>query len=342
MKDIISFEDFLPQGEEIASLRERIAEGRLVHALMITGEPGSGKRTLAMLIASALMCKAQSGIPCGMCSGCRLTGSGEHPDVTVIEKGIPLSSETPKGRSTIPVDDIREMIRICSQYPFEGGNRAVVIRDAENMTPQAQNCLLKILEEPPQDTYFILTTAHPDQILTTVRSRCRPVKLIPWDTSFIEQVLKRSGIDQEKASKAASVSSGSIGNAIRLASDEGYWQFREEVTDAFFRNRKRSGILAISSGWKDRKGDADTLFAILEDEIRCLMRFRIDPDGKPDISMFPAEWQRFAAEAAPERFTALIDAIREARKQNTFNVNFQAIIEQLLLIFTGESDLWAN
>ena len=68
----------------------------------------------------------------------------------------------------------------------------------------------------------------------------------------------------------------------------------------------------------------------------------LDPDGKPDISMFPAEWQRFAAEAAPERFTALIDAIREARKQNTFNVNFQAIIEQLLLIFTGESDLWAN
>ena len=134
MKDMICFEDFLPQGEEVTSLQSRIAEGKLVHALMITGEPGTGKRTLAALTASALMCRAQTGIPCGECAGCRMAASGEHPDITVIEKGVPLSPETAKGRSTIPVDDIREMIRICSQYPFEGGNRAVIVRDAENMT----------------------------------------------------------------------------------------------------------------------------------------------------------------------------------------------------------------
>lgn len=342
MKEMICFDDFLPQGEEIASLRGRIEEGRLVHALLITGEPGTGKRTLAALIAGALMCKAQAGIPCGQCSGCRMTAAGEHPDITVIEKGIPLSPDTAKGRSTIPVDDIREMIRLCSQYPFEGGNRAVVIRDAENMTPQAQNCLLKILEEPPQNTYFILTTAHPDQILTTVRSRCRPVKLTPWEAAYIEKVLAGEGIDTEKAKKAASVSAGSIGNALRLAADDGYWQLREEVMNAFFQNRKRSEILPFSSGWKDRKADADAVFGILEDDIRRLLRFRISPDSKPDISDFPAEWRRFAAEAGPDRFTALTDKIREARKQQAFNVNFQAIIEQLLLTFTGESDLWVN
>lgn len=339
---MICFEDFLPQGEEIVSLRARIEEGRLVHALLISGEPGTGKRTLAMLIASALMCKAQAGIPCGQCVGCRMAVSGEHPDITVIEKGIPLSPDTAKGRSTIPVDDIREMIRLCSQYPFEGGNRAVVIREAENMTTQAQNCLLKILEEPPQNTYFILTTAHPDQILTTVRSRCRPVKLIPWDTAYIENVLVQSGTDPEKAAKAAAVSAGSIGNALRLVSDDGYWQLREEVMNAFFRNRNRSGILTVSTGWKDRKADADAVFSILEDDIRRLLQFRICRDSKPDIREFPAEWQRFAAEAGPERFAALADRIREARKQQAFNVNFQAIIEQLLLTFTGESDLWAN
>ena len=342
MKDMICFEDFLPQGEEVTSLQSRIAEGKLVHALMITGEPGTGKRTLAALTASALMCRAQTGIPCGECAGCRMAASGEHPDITVIEKGVPLSPETAKGRSTIPVDDIREMIRICSQYPFEGGNRAVIIRDAENMTPQAQNCLLKILEEPPQNTYFILTTSHPDQMLTTVRSRCRQVKLSPWDESFIETVLIRSGTEKEKAKKAASVSAGSIGNAIRLVSDDGYWQLREEVMNAFFRNRKRSEILAVSTSWKDRKTDADTVFSILEDDMRRLMRYRIVPDSKPDIGEFPAEWQRFAAEAAPERFANLNDRIREARKQNAFNVNFQALIERLLLTFTGESDLWLN
>lgn len=339
---MISFDDFLPQGEEILSLRGQIEVGRLVHAVLITGEPGTGKRTLAMLTASALMCQAQAGIPCGKCAGCRMAAAGEHPDITVIEKGIPLSPDTAKGRSTIPVDDIREMIRLCSQYPFEGGNRAVVVRDAENMTPQAQNCLLKILEEPPQNTYFILTTAHPDQMLTTVRSRCRPIKLVPWDTAYIEKVLIQSGTDQAKAAKAASVSAGSIGNALRLVADDGYWQLREDVMNAFFRNRKRSDILTVSSGWKERKGDGDAVFDILEDDIRRLLRFRICADCKPDISEFPDEWQRFAAEAGPERFTALTDRIREARKQLAFNVNFQAVIEQLLLTFTGESDLWVN
>ena len=124
---MINFDDFVYQGEEIKALHEQIRAGRFVHALLISGEPGTGKRTLATLIATSLMCKAEKNQPCGICNGCTLAVSGEHPDIIVIEKGIPLSTDTAKGRSTIPVDDIREMIRLCSQYSFEGGNRAVII-----------------------------------------------------------------------------------------------------------------------------------------------------------------------------------------------------------------------
>ena len=339
---MITFQDFSYQGEEINKLRKQIEARRMVHAVLITGEAGTGKRTLAGLLASALVCRANSGVPCGKCSACISAIAGEHPDITIIEKGKPLSKDTSKGRTTIPVDDIREMIRLCSQYSFEGGNRVVIIRDAENMTFQAQNSLLKILEEPPQSTFFILTSAHSDQLLPTVISRCRPVKLIQWESAYIQKVLTEAGIDTELARKASAASFGSIGKAYQLASDDEYWKMREEVMNHFFRNKKRSEILQISSLWKERKPEADLLFSILETDIRFLMLYRIfhDTQYKPDD--FPDEWQLYAEKAPLERFAYLFDKISEARKQTSFNVNFQAIIEQVLLVFTGECELWVK
>ena len=339
---MITIQDFLKQGNEIQGLYRLIREHRMIHAVLITGEPGTGKRTLAMLFAKSLLCKSDTVIPCNKCNDCLMAESGEHPDITIIEKGVPLSPNTSKGRSSIPVDDIREMISICSRYAFEGGNRVVVIPDAENMTPQAQNSLLKILEEPPQNTYFLLTTSHPEQLLTTVRSRCRPVKLIPWETSYIQKLLTDAGTDPDTAAKAAGMSSGSIGKAMKLASDNSYWEKCDEVMKAFFRNRKRSEVLSISSSWKDRKSEADTLLDILENDMHTLLQYRLARDTRLTLKEFPAEWRRFAESAPIERFVFLTDRIRDARKQTVYNVNFQAVIEQLLLTFIGESCLWVQ
>ena len=210
------------------------------------------------------------------------------------------------------------------------------------MTVQAQNCLLKILEEPPQNNYFILTSSHPDQLLTTVRSRCRPVKLMPWKTAYIYQTLLAAGTEQKTAEKAAAASCGSIGKAYALAEDSDYWLMREEVINAFFRNRKRSEVLQISGKWKDRKAESGKIFDILEDAVHILISVRLKAENNNALSEFPDEWQRFAASAALERFAVLSDGIKEARKQSTYNVNFQAVVEQLLLLFTGECDLWVK
>ena len=338
-----TYQDFSLQGDEISALHEMILRGRMVHALLITGGPGTGKRTLSRILSATLLCRSgrDSNKPCGVCNGCQMAFSGEHPDLIMIEKGNPLSGNVKKGRATIPVDDIREMITLCSSYPLEGGNRVVQIPDAENMTAQAQNSLLKILEEPPVGTYFILTSSHPEQLLTTVRSRCRTVKLKPWPAGYIQRVLTESGTAPDTAAKASRASFGSIGSAFRLAGNNAYWKIREEAMNAFFRCGKRSEILLFSNAWKDRKNDADTLLDILEDDVQLLLLSRIDQSFSGFPEPFPDEWLRFASSAGLERFSFLKDRISDARKQLASNVNLQAVLEQLLLSFIGERDLWS-
>ena len=341
---MISFEDFAAQGNVIWSIRRQIREKRLVHAIMISGEPGTGKRTFAALLARSLLCTAASSedIPCGKCEGCMTALSGEHPDLISIRKGVPLSAETKKGRATVPVEDIREMIRICSQHSYLGGNRVVLVEDAEDMTPQAQNCLLKILEEPPQDTYFILTSCQPARVLITIRSRCRPLKMKPWAADMIRQILISSCTDPSKAAAVSAASDGSIGKAIRIASDEEYWKMRESVIGIFFCSGSRSEILKISSEWKDRKADAELLLSVLENVIHTMLDHRLNQNSLSFVQNLPAEWISFSEKASLDRFAFLSDRIHEARKQLAYNVNFQAVFEQLLLSFLGEYNQWVQ
>ena len=334
----VVFEDFRPQGEEISLLRKQLKENRLGHATLITGMEGTGKRTLARLIAEALLCTGEGERPCGECKGCRMAFAGEHPDLIVLRRGTPLSQEVRAGRTTIPVDDIREVIRILSAHSFEGGKRVVIVENAEHMTPQAQNSLLKTLEEPPEETFFLLTSAHPEALLSTIISRCRRLKLKPWEMAYIRNVLEDQGISADRAMESARDADGSIGRALALAGDEAYWKMRAGVMEAFFHTTRRSEILRISGEWKDRKDQAEALFTILENCVNSLMRFRVTGEG--NLAGFPEGWTRMAREGEKDAFPRLFDAITQARRQLQANVNFQALFEQLLIVFTGEGVKW--
>lgn len=338
MPDLSSF---MQQGEEISSLIRQLNSGKMVHASLITGEKGIGKRTLAKLIAAALLCRSDGDRPCGRCKDCLAAIQGDHPDLIIIQKGLPIASDIKKDRSTIPVDDIREMIRLCSTHTFDGRARVILLLDAEKMTPQAQNCLLKTLEEPPENTYLLLVTDHPDALLTTVVSRTRTIRLHAWPDAYVRSILDARGIDPARASASVSEARGSIGKAIALASDEEYWSLRNEITGSFFGTLNRGEILSISSAWKDRKDESDRLFEIIESLIRNLMEARFYPDRNERISVFSASWQNFSLNAGTERFTLILDAISDARRQIRFNVNFQAVIEHFLFILMGEGNLWS-
>ena len=332
-------DSFINHGEEFRVLFSQLSERTAVHAYLITGEKGTGKRTLARLMGETLLCSSAAGKPCGTCRNCMLIEKDEHPNVIVIEKGKPIAPGIKKDRNTIPVEDIREMIRLCGVCSTDGNMHVVTVFDADRMTPQAQNCLLKTLEEPPPDTCIILVTDHTESLLTTVISRCRILRIRAWDDQYILSVLNDRGVPAERAREAVAASNGSVGKALELSSDEIYWKLREEVLKCFFDVTSRSDVLKISNQWKDRKQETEEIFSILESYVKRMTESRFG-EKKTDLSFLPEQWQRFSEKASKEKFVLLMETITNAKRQLQFSTNFQAVLEKIIFVFMGEGNLW--
>ena len=153
----------------IARLRAAIARGRVHHAYLFTGAPGSGKRATALAFASALDCLTAPGEGCSECDACSRIAAGIHPDVVTLER---------EGAAQIvPIESVRnQVIARIGLPPHEADVRVFIVEEATAMAPPAANALLKTLEEPPARTLFVLCTTAPEQLLPTIRSRCQRVR----------------------------------------------------------------------------------------------------------------------------------------------------------------------
>ncbi|MBQ8537800.1 MAG: DNA polymerase III subunit delta' [Clostridia bacterium] len=323
-----AFQDFEGQGAVFHSLRKDLALGQGVHAYLFCGPRGVGKRTLAALTGQGFLCNGPTK-PCGQCPACKRVLDGNHPDVTVVQS-----------EKTIGVDTIRELLRQASEHTYEGGRRIIRIEGAEKMTPQAQNSLLKTLEEPNQETVFLLTCDDVTRLLPTIISRCRMLKLHPWPDAYISQVLANQGISPERANLAASVSSGSIGAALACAGDDSYWERREQLLKTVFSLKDTGGICQVSALYKEAKDVADEWLSTVEGMIREVMLVRLQQRSQQSLEGYPQPWQRAAREAPLETFDALLTAVFNARRLKANQVNWQAAMETLLLSITEELKPW--
>ena len=194
----------------VTGLARQIAAGEVAHAWLLLGPAGSGKRPTASAMAAAIQCPEQPLVGCGTCSTCLRVMRRRHPDVHHIVPEGPL----------IPVDVIREnVIPEASRSPFEASTKVFVIEEAERMNPAAQNALLKTLEEPTADTVFILICDREEELLETISSRCRVVRLEPVPEHRIVELLTRQGVSEEAALVAARVSDGDLERALAVATD---------------------------------------------------------------------------------------------------------------------------
>ena len=266
-----------------------------------------------------------------------------HPDVLIVQPGVPINPEVDKNLKSIPVDEIRKVNELVNQHTFAGGRRIVMIHNAEKMTPQAQNALLKTLEEPVEGTVFLLMTDNPAALLPTIISRVRTLKLHPWSDETVRKVLRQRGLaDDMRVNQAAQVSGGSIGRAIAVASDEEYWQRRQDVMSDFLGIKSRSDILRVSTAWKDKKDEAGDLLSDLDDMLHLLLLVRLGQADPDMISQYPGAWQQMARKAELSSFVSLMDAVRDARRLRLSQVTWQAVIERLLLRLMEESSKWST
>ena len=198
-----------------------VRAGSLSHAWLFTGPAGSGRSVAARALAAALQCTHETEIGCGDCPACRTVRAGSHPDVHVV---------VPDGLS-ISVTEMRAVVGVASRLPSQGRWQAVVIEDADRLTEQASNALLKVVEEPPARTVFLLCapSTHPDDVSVTIRSRCRLVSLRTPPAEAVAAVLRAEGIDPAIAQWAAQAAQGHVGRARRLSRDDEARQRRSAV-----------------------------------------------------------------------------------------------------------------
>lgn len=200
-----------------ADAREIPAGPAMTHAWLVTGPPGSGRSTAALAFAKALMC-VNGG--CDTCENCRDVGNGAHPDVEIIR---------PEGLS-YRTADARALVTRASIAPSRGRWHVIVIEDADRMTESANNVLLKAIEEPPPRAVWLLCSPSVEDVLPTIRSRCRHVLLAtPSAADLTQFLINTSGIDEVTARFAALAAQGHVGRARALARDEQARARRREV-----------------------------------------------------------------------------------------------------------------
>lgn len=198
----------------VGLLRQAVERGSVPQSVIFAGPEGVGKRTVAVALAQAINCPRRSaGDACGTCGTCTRIARGQFSDVVYIDTG---------GEASIKIQTLRQRVLEAVGYrPFEGVRRVFIIDPADEMTEQAQDALLKTLEEPPSSTMLILVTAYPDTLLATIRSRCRRVRFGALSEQDVARVLvERLQMKEASAQSRASASGGSVSRALAVEEDE--------------------------------------------------------------------------------------------------------------------------
>ena len=244
----MSLKDVFCQDRGISLLQRAFAAGRVAHAYIFAGAEGVGKFKTACEWGRLLLCKnpvveegcAEAVDSCGQCESCRAATGDAHPDFNIVYKELLEFTQEGKGKKTpvdLPIAVIREfLVEKVSTRPTLSERKVFIVREAEKLNRSSQNCLLKVLEEPPGYCCIILLCTRLERLLPTTRSRCQIIRFGPIDEAIIFEKLQETGIGREAGLFFARLSQGSLGLACRWAELElagaGLYQIKKELVDS--------------------------------------------------------------------------------------------------------------
>ena len=229
------------------------------------------------------------------------------------------------------------MIEEAGVKSFEGGVKALICPQAEKMTPQAQNCLLKTLEEPPQGTVFFLITDQPGALLPTIVSRCRTVRFHPLGFEETKARLIALGETEQNAAVKARISEGCVGQALEI--DDARLHLRADVTRDVFSVRHAADIMPILGQYKDDKDRQRQTLDVLETALRDMM---LSSAGSRPLEegLYAPQAHAYAASVPLSGMIALHETVMKAKKMCAGNVSFASALEMILLKVSEEYARW--
>ena len=324
-----TFDTIIGQDHIRDHLKTTLVSGKVSQAYLITGECMQGKEYIARIFANALVCEDPAGgfDPCGKCKPCIQAATYNHPDIITVTHDKP---------GTISVDDVRTQIVSDAQIkPYQSKWKIYIMNEAEKMTPQAQNALLKTLEEPPDYVVIILLSTSASALLPTVLSRCVTLDMRPVEDRIVKQYLMNEiKVPDYRADVCVAFARGNIGKARSLAASEDFEQIKEEAVRVlrFITKMETSDMIKTLKSLEEYKVSISDFLDIMMIWYRDVLLYKATKDA--DSIVFrdeTASIEEQADQSSYEGIEKIIEAIDKTRQRLKANVNFELAMELMLL-----------
>ncbi len=321
------FGNIIGQEQIKAHLQGALESKKVSHAYIIDGEKSSGKEFIARIFAMALQCEQEGTDPCNECRSCKQALSGNQPDILYV------SHEKP---NTISVDDIRVQVNNnVAVKPYSSRYKVYIINEAEKMTPQAQNALLKTLEEPPEYVVILLLVSNVNTLLPTVLSRCVLLNMKPVRDSLMKKYLMEElRVPDYKADVCVAFARGNVGKAKALASSEEFENVKSEALGLlkYVQDMEIPEIVMAIKRIGEYRLEVNDYLDILAIWYRDVLLFKATADVNHLV--FREEIQtirKVAGRSSYEGIENVIRALDKAKRRLDANVNFDLAMELLFL-----------